>query len=60
MVFKFSTLINSPTGSSAPDSNRRSNAQDQLDVSGRDLSDTAHPDYDPATDPELSGFQLDN
>lgn len=26
---------------------------EQYAPDGRDLSDTAHPDYDPATDPEL-------
>jgi hypothetical protein len=33
-------------------------SNDQFTEDGRNLSDTNHPDYDPATDPELREYSL--
>lgn len=36
----------------------RAHEDEQFAADGRDLSDTTHPDYDPATDPELREFHF--
>jgi hypothetical protein len=58
MVFKFSDLINSTSTKSSTGSYGGQQAEQQYADDGRDLSDTTHPDYDAATDPDLSTFRF--